>query len=299
MPKRKGSSFARALFNKICSPTCIEEWKHYDLNYFEALNILTAQNSKIDLLELDVYVHETLLSSIRSRNPPHLLHAELAQIMKWKLTRGKFRPLQKLVESNTSVSVIDASSQAFQLLLEGKWEDAFDAMTQLRGVGVATASAIFSILAPDQCPFMADEVLEGVTSETREYSMRAYTVMRDALIAKAVELQEGWTADRVGRALWTCAIINASQPTTSRKRNTSTLPSNSSKDAANSTPATTTTTSSTSTSSTVTSTPAATNTTTTNSKAKKRKAESISTMTTLTEGDFKHLEEILANDNTR
>lgn len=219
MPERKGSLHARALFHRPVDPDCLAEWKEFDANYHHALQILASENKRTDLVELDNYVHETLPELVRARSPPHLLHAELAQVMKWKLTRGKFRPLQKLVESNTSLSVMDASADSFRLLAKGDWDGAFDAMTQLRGVGVATASGIFSLIAPDICPFMADEVLEGVTSETREYSMRAYRAMRTALLAKAEELQtEGWNAERVGRALWSCAIINANLTPTTRKR---------------------------------------------------------------------------------
>lgn len=214
MPERKGTVFVRLLFNKPVA-TSLEEWHRFDQSYPEALNILAnAESKRINLVELDDFVHIKLPSLVRSREPPHLLHSELSQVMAWKLTRGKFRPLQKLVESNSAMSVMDASAKAFHQLFEGNWEEAFDSITQLRGVGVATASAIFATLAPESCPFMADEILEGVTSEGRQYSMNAYFIMRNALLSKAKELGEReWTAERVGRALWTCAIISANEIT--------------------------------------------------------------------------------------
>lgn len=78
-------------------------------------------------------------------------------------------------------------------------------ISQLRGIGVATASGICALLAPETCPFMADEAMEAV-GVSRDYTDKAYRVMRERLIAKANEL--GWTAERVGRALWTCAILS-------------------------------------------------------------------------------------------
>ena len=36
---------------------------------------------------------------------PHLIHNELVQLMEWKINRGKFRPLMKVVASNSEESV--------------------------------------------------------------------------------------------------------------------------------------------------------------------------------------------------
>jgi hypothetical protein len=43
-----------------------------------------------------------LRTDLSGRNPPHLSLDELGLIMDWKLTRGKFRPLKKLVLTNTN-----------------------------------------------------------------------------------------------------------------------------------------------------------------------------------------------------
>lgn len=208
MPERKGSSFAKELFEKSISlPSTVAEWEQYDQSYQEALQIVANQKKKPELIEIDHFIHHELPPLINARTPPYLQHSELAQLMKWKLTRGKSRPLQKLVESNTSVSVIDASTTSFRFLQSGEIEEAFDSIMKLRGVGVATASAIFAILYPDRYPFMADEVIESVTNDGREYTMPIYNNMRNALINKGSEL--GWNAERVGQALWSCAIISA------------------------------------------------------------------------------------------
>jgi hypothetical protein len=52
---------------------------------------------------------------------------------------------------------------------------------------------------------MADEVIEAATSLKRDYSLKTYTAMREALVEKARALGPQWTPERVGRALWVCA----------------------------------------------------------------------------------------------
>lgn len=217
MPERKGSSYAKELFDKtLTEGQTREEWDRFDHSYEEALNIISAQKKKPELMELDRYVHQELPQIINSRTPAYMQHAELAQLMRWKLTRGKSRPLQKLVESNTTLSVIDASTASFHALANGKMEEAFDAIMRLRGVGVATASAIFAMLYPNLYPFMADEVIESVTNDGREYTMTIYCNMRNALMRKGEEL--GWEPERVGRALWCCAVLNAHQAATRKQQ---------------------------------------------------------------------------------
>lgn len=211
--ERKGSAFARILFQKSLDLVDTRvEWNLYDDSYVDALRIVAAQRKRPELIELDRFIHDELPSLIKSRSPHYLQHSELAQIMKWKLTRGKNRPLQKLVESNTTKAVTDASSLAFRQIEENcSTEDIFDSIMTLRGVGVATASAVLAILAPEKFPFMADEVVESVTDDGREYTMKVYEKMKRSLIEKAKNLE--WDAERVGRALWTCAIINSNRET--------------------------------------------------------------------------------------
>eukprot|EP01033_Poteriospumella_lacustris_P013402 gene13402-9597_t len=206
--ERQGSAEARALFEKAINTASVREWERFDSAYNRALSLVATSKKRPDLLELDAFIHNELSSIAQQRSPPHFLHSEIAQVTKWKLTRGKFRPLQKMVEGNAASAVTSATTRSLQAVQDGRWEDAFEALTQLRGVGVATASAVLAIVSPADCPFMADEVLEG-TIHSRDYTMRAYTSMRTALLKKAKELPEGWTAERVGRAMWTCAMLSS------------------------------------------------------------------------------------------
>ena len=121
---------------------------------------------------------------------------------------GKFRPLQKLVDSNNSQEVIRISTIAFQYLSDSKWEQAFNSITALKGIGVATASAIFAPFRPDLIPFMADEVIDSTyTTGKRDYTMKVYKHVRDSCILKAKELGRGWDAEMVGKALWVRAMV--------------------------------------------------------------------------------------------
>jgi len=127
------------------------------------------------------------------------------------------------VDSNHPQTVETQSKKAFQLCQEGNWLDAMTALTELKAVGPATASAILAPLFPLDCPFMADEVLEAVNGQ-RDYTIRAYTSMRKYLVEKAVELSREankkvngheWTAEEVGRAMWSSAVLSRTVVTTS------------------------------------------------------------------------------------
>jgi hypothetical protein len=84
----------------------------------------------------------------------------------------------------------------------------------LKGLGVATASAVFSFVAPKLYPFMADEVIESVLNVDRDYTLAVYEQLRAALMEKQKEFLESeyWTLDRIGNALWTCAVLNSQAP---------------------------------------------------------------------------------------
>ena len=78
------------------------------------------------------------------RSPPHLTRDELIFCMSYKLTRGKFRPLMKLVASNDEAAVVAHSTKALQSLEQCKSgdppavaagiRDALGHFSKLRGV---------------------------------------------------------------------------------------------------------------------------------------------------------------------
>ena len=216
MSERPGSEVARRLYKSSIS---LEEWESCVAKYGQVVASVATGKSKEGLVAWDAHLWGDLVTAVESRSPKHILLSELADIMKWKLARGKARPLQKLVESNSPASVIAASTEAFKYLSGGHWEKAIDAITSLKAVGVATATAILTPFAPALVPFMADEVMEAVSCK-RDYTMKIYKEMRSALIVKAQELQQmvsesenedrevkEWTAELVGKALWVKAMM--------------------------------------------------------------------------------------------
>ncbi|XP_059835229.1 uncharacterized protein zgc:112496 isoform X3 [Hypanus sabinus] len=91
------------------------------------------------LTALDKWYQEELPEIVCSRTEKFLTHAELVQLMEWKLTRGKFRPmLQKMVASNSVSSVESCTRKAFKLLPDVS--AAVMELTKLKAVGPATAS---------------------------------------------------------------------------------------------------------------------------------------------------------------
>ncbi|KAJ0087582.1 hypothetical protein Patl1_08776 [Pistacia atlantica] len=104
--------------------------------------------NKPDLISLDEFYRNQLPSLIHQRNPnPYITTAELSKLMKWKLTRGKWRPrLLHFVSSLDESSVQSASRKAFESLPD--LTKAVSELTVLKGVGPATASAVLAAYAP-------------------------------------------------------------------------------------------------------------------------------------------------------
>ena len=205
MTERPGTIHARKLFSSA-SPS---KWLSALSTYEQAIALLSRSKKKPLLLDLDQKWQRELRVAVSQRSPPHLLFQELSYIMQWKLLRGKFRPLQKLVDSNTETSVHNISIVALRHAENSDWEAAITEFTKLKGVGVATASAILAPLYPAICPFMADEVIEVTTTGKRDYNMKVYKQMREVLVDKAIVLEGTWNAEMVGRAIWASATLYA------------------------------------------------------------------------------------------
>lgn len=87
-----------------------------------------------------------------------------------KLSRGKFRPLQKLLDSNSPEEVVIFSTQAFEYMKNSEpfgssvkkeahknWKKAIKSLMNLKAVGVATY--ILAPFFPELVPFMSDEAM--------------------------------------------------------------------------------------------------------------------------------------------
>ncbi|RWS31609.1 uncharacterized protein B4U80_04609 [Leptotrombidium deliense] len=161
-----------------------------------------------ELIKIDTWYQEQLPKIINSRKERHISHEELVQIMKWKLMRGKYRPrLIDLVKINTELAVLQASKKAFKKLpnLSG----AIVALTNLKGIGPASASAVLAAAAPEHAPFMADECMLATPGvEATDYTLAEYLNYSEQIQnccerLKAEDPDAKWTPHKLELALWT------------------------------------------------------------------------------------------------
>lgn len=149
----------------------ISVWQLHLSHYAPALASRQTQSHKSDLVALDSFVWHELPPVLSLRTPPHITAAEYAQIVRWKLKRGKWRPrLQNFADSVHNDEVVQASEVAFEALKEGRFKDALNGLVALKGCGPATASAILAAKDP-HVPFMADELLLETQGEKKKYTV--------------------------------------------------------------------------------------------------------------------------------
>ncbi|KAF5746751.1 hypothetical protein HS088_TW06G00925 [Tripterygium wilfordii] len=141
--------------------------------------------SKPNLVSFDEFYRSELPSLLHQRNPnPYITTPELSKLMQWKLSRGKWRPrLLDFVSSLDDELVKSASEKAFQSLPD--ISKAVNALTVLKGVGPATASAILAAYAPDVAPFMSDEAMVAALGHSKDYTLKQYLLFVDKLQTKA------------------------------------------------------------------------------------------------------------------
>jgi len=211
MGLRPGSDVAKKLWKE----SKVNVWQSALKSYPTALAAKTATKTKPvkGLVTLDKWWTTTLSNAVDKKSTKgdkgYLNKEEIIKVMKWKLGRGKFRPLMSRLESNSEELIIESSKQA---LKEPKLKASLEHMTKISAVGVATASAVMAACRPEQFAFMSDEAMEAVPGlGERKYSMGHYIKFNDACTKRAKELGEDWTPELVGRALWakaTCHVYD-------------------------------------------------------------------------------------------
>jgi len=182
---------------------------------YDSALLSVSKRKKPELIALDAWLHDELKRDALARLPsPHITLAELSKLMTWKITRGKFRPLQKLCDSNNAKDVATRSAKAIELLQTNEWSKAMAELETLKAIGPATASLFLSLFEEQgKLPFMADEALEGCGC-AREYTRNEYSEFQRRCLVKAKELshksKRKWTAAEVSTCLWTAATLASS-----------------------------------------------------------------------------------------
>lgn len=187
------------------------EWTSFLDRYDEAVDAVSKRKKLKDsqLVEYDQWIRSEFPEPFSDGASVALCPSELERIMQWKLWRGKDRPmLMSLVRQNSASAVRTITGDAIALAKQSQWRDAVVKMSELRGIGPATASAILSHLYPEGIVFMADEVIEATTGKKREYTMKAYDTVICCILAKKKKLGSEWTPEKIGRALWVAGVLS-------------------------------------------------------------------------------------------
>lgn len=135
--------------------------------------------------------------------------------MKWKLLRGKFRPLQKLVDSNDNNFVKLCTQKALTIICNKNdninWKKSIKELTALKGIGVATASIILAVFCPEICLFMSDEVINTVYGAKIDYTQKIYNITQEKLLNKLNNINNKnnhtLNIEMLGKALWAAELI--------------------------------------------------------------------------------------------
>ena len=205
VPMRLGSAQAGQLFRDGDRLEFSRLYRRYDA----CIAAVAAKKKRPELVALTAKV-----GSVNRQDSMSL--KDLSDLTKFKLIRGKMRPIQHLVDSNNPAKVESVTEKAFGLLRSGKWESGLCLLAnELHGVGIATSSYIGAAVRPDICASMSDEVLEAC-GLGRDYDLATYCVLRSKLSQKADALNhnaqpgdERWDLEMVGKALWACATCHA------------------------------------------------------------------------------------------
>lgn len=158
-----------------------------------------------DLEPLDRWYREELPGIVAAREPPCLEPDEVADVVRWKMKRGEWRPRNlALVRANDPALVRQKSIDAFSLAPDVR--RAITRMSELGGIGPATASALLAVYRGDVFPFLDDLVGQAIEElgEPR-FALPYYLRYAEALRQRATALGRPWTAQRVGLALWSAS----------------------------------------------------------------------------------------------
>jgi hypothetical protein len=182
-------------------------WHAATERYPAVIQAMARQAGGLD--ELDEWYHTALPRLLAERDPSFLLRDELVSVTRWKMKRGVWRERNLfLVKGNDEEAVRETSTAAFAAVPDPRKPVAL--LSQLAGVGPATASAALAAHAPAIYPFF-DEVVAtqipglGPVAFTLPYYLRYAVALRERARQLAACPHQAWTAQAVSQALWAAA----------------------------------------------------------------------------------------------
>ncbi|KAH6609294.1 hypothetical protein Trco_002640 [Trichoderma cornu-damae] len=154
-----------------------------------------AKSGQKTLSELDRYRYVDAAETFDLEKPRREMNLDdVKMLVEWKLRHGKFRPtLMSLVSSNPPSS----ASQAIQLALKSyassrDAQSALRLLSELKGVGPATASLLLSVHDPHNVIFFSDEAFYWLCCRGKrapiKYNPREYLALRTEADALAKRL---------------------------------------------------------------------------------------------------------------
>jgi hypothetical protein len=159
------------------------------------------------LPEVDLWYRTELPAVLATREPAYITRDELEQVTRWKMKRGVWRERNRLlVIGNDARMVKGMSEEAFAAVPDPRRPIAI--LSQLAGVGPATASGVLAALRPDIYAFFDELVAAqipglGRVSFTAPYYQRYAASLRERAERLAERCPERpWTAHEISQALW-------------------------------------------------------------------------------------------------
>lgn len=121
---------------------------------------------------LDEARYESIPTALASRDNASLTKPEVARLVEWKLSHGTFRPtLKKLVDQNSDDDIASTTRDGFDSFAQdphANIKSSLTKLTELKGIGPATASLLLSVYDPAQAPFFSDELFRWVFWEDKK-----------------------------------------------------------------------------------------------------------------------------------
>jgi hypothetical protein len=199
-----------------------KEWTEHLENYYTEVSSLEKDN----LLELERWFQEELPNQLNKQKKP-FASADLIRLVTWKVgLRGKWRPrLLDFAKAANDKDIEEAYTKA-RTAVDGAKGDtdaeaikqAMAALTALKGVGPATASALLQAMNPNFMAFMSDEAMLAALG-SKDYTAAKGMELLKALKKKAAELtklsggekgekkKEEWSVAEVERCIFIHAAL--------------------------------------------------------------------------------------------
>ncbi|KAF2166778.1 hypothetical protein M409DRAFT_54566 [Zasmidium cellare ATCC 36951] len=121
---------------------------------------------------LDEARYNTIPTALAARDENSLTKQEVATLVDWKLSHGTFRPtLKKLVDQNSDDDIRSITTAAFESFAQDPHDNiksSLTTLTQLKGIGPATASLLLSVFDPERAPFFSDELFRWSMYEDKK-----------------------------------------------------------------------------------------------------------------------------------